>query len=257
MVHNVRPRFIGIGALALVAGAVSLLVDTGPLATIAGLVVLILPGPVVAEALLPRRAASVLERLAWGIAAAFVVTVGAGLALSQVSEVTRRGWAVALTAVTLVGLAVGTVSEQSTAATADPARRDRRRAWPVVGVAAASVLMVVAAVAISVDSDRHVSTTSFSELWMLPANADGAVVVGVRSHQPSAATYRVELMAGATRWRSWTVAVRPGREWQVTVAAPDAELRCRLYLNGGTSPYRSVDLAPSARNQPADPGAGR
>jgi uncharacterized membrane protein len=244
---------VGAAAAALVGAGLGSLASSGAAATAAGLLVLVLPGPVVAEAVMRFRNMTSVERIGWWVAAQFVTLIASGLVLAQFSAVTRTGWLWTLAAVTCIAALAVVVRSRGASSSlvgrrADRTTAARNRSRLLAAVVAASTALVAAAVVVSVDSARSEPTPAFTELWLLPASHSDDVVIGIRSHENHAVTYRLDVAAGGRTVRTWNVTLQRGGEWERRSTAPSSEqVVARLYLSGSSAAYRTVSLAAGQR----------
>jgi uncharacterized membrane protein len=239
---------VGAAVGAVIAATAGALAGSGGVATSAGVLMLVLPGPVLAEAVVGTRDLKAVERVGWWVAAEFVTLIAAGLLLAEYSAVTRAGWLWTLAAVTC--FAAGAVIWRSR--TTSSAVDDEVAGGPVsplrrgllVTVMTVSVALLITAITVSVKSAQHQPRPTFTELWMLPAPHGNAVDVGIHSHENHPVAYRLVLTAGGRTVQTWDVTLASGAEWERrSTTPPSAQIAARLYVPGRNDAYRMVSLA--------------
>ena len=121
----------------------------------------------------------------------------------------------------------------------------------------AGVLMLAAVVVAGVGEQRAADQIAFSQLWLLPTEAPGEVLVGVRSDEAAGQQFRVEVAVGGSSpaTLSWAVDLQPGESWERPVTVPaGAFTEARLFRPGDQGPYRQAHLTTTA--SPAGPAGG-
>ncbi|MGR6967068.1 hypothetical protein ACU610_21655 [Geodermatophilus sp. URMC 61] len=131
----------------------------------------------------------------------------------------------------------------------------RPPARPTALVAIAGVLMLGAVTVAWAGEQGADDRVAFSQLWLLPAAEPGEVVVGVRSDEPAAEEFRVEVSVRgqSSITHRWSIDLQPGESWERPVTVPPgASAEARLLRSGESAAYRQVDLTPAAPS-PAPP----
>jgi len=214
------------GDLALVAGvAVLCAVLTGALpaapagvrALPAALLVLALPGYAITAALVAPAALRGTERVVFAIALSIGATILVTLALHLLSIRLGGGaWASALALVTVA--AAGAAALRGHGRTLRRPYPGGMRVLEVLALAGALVLaggaFALGLTPLQAPRDLQGSTA----LWILPRGT-ASVQIGVRSDQPRAAAYTVDLLVGGRRVRSYgPLRLRPGASWTARAA---------------------------------------
>ena len=215
---------------ALFAIGVALLADSGPVATVALLpLVLVLPGYALTAALFPPGTIDRDFRVVLVAALSIGVTALSGLVLQVFVDLSRGVVAASLAAVTI--------------AAAIAAWRERRehhrdvatRSWPWLSAGSAVALLAavaIAGVAIAIASggaNRQLDAPRFSALWLVPQGAPGIppngppVIVGVSNREGRETGYRLSVRHGRSTVGVWRLRLAAGGEWETTLAA--SELR--------------------------------
>jgi len=158
----------------------------------------------------------------------------------------------AVCALSIVGL--GAICAAGLAAAAwGPGHAEARAPWrklrrPKIGqlgagLLAGAVLGVEAAIGIGLALQGD-DGPGFTQLWAL-RNATGVVQVGVRSHEKTAAVYRLRVSAGAGDRRAAVIELRPGQQWIATGALwRNRRVTVTLAKAGRSGVYRRVHLTP-------------
>ena len=239
---------LGAAALTLL-GFTSVVVATGSIVrAVLGLpLALALPGFAVTAALFPRPTLAPAERTTLTLGASVALVALVGLILNWTPAGLRPvTWAVALSALTLVALALaflrrgphaGEVRRVFTARVAG-------RHWLLFGGAAA-----ILAGAILVDRAGALQPPGpgFTELWMLPAGQAGEVRLGMTNMEHARVGYRLVLETGNRVLDVWSpIQLDPGASWEgiaLLPSAPGARLDAVLFrADAPTVPYRHVVL---------------
>ena len=125
--------------------------------------------------------------------------------------------------------------------------------------------ILIAAIAVWSSTVRPLakSPSSFTQLWMLPANNKSCGVrIGVQSFESAPVTYRMVVMANSAQVAAWSsVMLAPGTDWSQSVsinpgAAHDVYVEALLYrADQPQSLYRTVHLTlhslKGSNNEPA------
>jgi uncharacterized membrane protein len=211
-------------AFAFAAAELGIVLGPAPIRVAAGLILVFLPGLVVARAIQARMRIDGVEQLllAPGMSLAIVVLTGLMLNTADI-RLTSAHWAIALGLVTAAGLVAEVMLEGQQEVGRDPAGgaglpaassgRQGIRALVIFVVAA---LAVSAAVVIDVRGQRHEdSKTAFTELWALPVSGSPPVAeLGVRSHERREVRYSVRVSIDGHLVRKQALTLRPGQTWQ-------------------------------------------
>jgi uncharacterized membrane protein len=128
-----------------------------------------------------------------------------------------------------------------------PVHRLKMHEYILFGLA---ILIATLAVWSSTTRPLAKSPTSFTQLWMLPANNKSCGVrIGVQSFESAPVTYRIVVMANSAQVVAWSsVILAPGTDWSQSVsinpgAAHNVYVEALLYrADQPRSVYRNVHL---------------
>jgi uncharacterized membrane protein len=160
-----------------------------------------------------------LTGLVFAAGLSIAATVLCGFALHLAGAMTREGWAIALCAVTLVGLYVARIRRSR-------GFESRPYLWPPlrpvrVAMVFAAAGLALAAVAAARQQSLARSEFAYTEFWMVPESGRGLVVLGVKNAETAASTYDVEVSvddAVAQVWRGIPLAA--GESWRTEFTLP-------------------------------------
>ena len=185
--------------------------------------VLILPGYTLMVASFPKNGLGVAERLLFSLGLSLAIAVLGGLALNRMPWGLRAdSWVVLLGSVTLGAGLVALL---------------RHREYPAVDAGQLSAglyvhrallfglaaLVAAGAIAVARTGALQQPRPAFTQLWILPADEtdQGAVRIGVRSMEPSAKLYRLQVEVSGRVVREWPlIGLEPGERWETTVLLP-------------------------------------
>ena len=229
------------GAIATALG-LALVVQAPELArALGGLVLLLLPGLVLAWTLAPRA----LRHVGPG-----VVLSGLALATVPIGGLVLNLLPSGLSAGTWIGLGAGLLALAAVVATLSTHRSTRipqlvrlRRAD--TGLFALAGIIVLAALLLAGrrgDGDPE----RFTQVWLVPAA--GAATLGIDNLEGATTTYKIDIVIDDETVASWPALVLSrGEQWTVTIdqaVAPESVLEARVYLlDRPQRPYRIVSLA--------------
>jgi hypothetical protein len=205
------------------------------------LLVAVLPGNALAEAVLPSS--SGLERALIALSLSFVSVVLGGLLLDATVGISRLPFAVFLVGVTLVA---GAYTRRFRRPLPDQQAPGRVvvRARDVLMFAAAAV--VVAGTVVYARSPLHASgARGYTVLSMAPQGQ--SLRLTVESQELGRTRYRLVVRQGPKQIRQWQLALAPGRSWGGAVASQKGRraVEATLYLRRGPAwiAYREVRTA--------------
>jgi hypothetical protein len=236
-----RRRELANGFIACICLAGVLLGPTWLRFPLAILLVAVLPGNAVADAVLPSS--SGVDRALIALSLSFVSVVFGGLLLDATVGITRLSFAVLLVAVTLVAGAF-TVRFRRPQADRQASARVVVRVRDVLMFVAAGVVVVGAVV--FARSPLHASgARGYTVLSMAPQGQ--RLRLTVESQELRRSRYRLVVRQGPKQIRQWQLALAPGRSWGAAVAARQGRraVEATLYVRRGRSwiVYREVRTA--------------
>lgn len=256
------PDLIATIAAAVLAVLVALLVDSGPLATVAlAPLVLLLPGYALTAVLFPPGKIDRGLRISLVFALSVGVTALSGLVL-QVFVDLSRGIVTASLAMITIGAALAALRRRDAPET-DAPPASARAPLPLLPAGLAIVVAVaIAGVAIEIASDGardHLNRAHFSSLWLLPQGEPGVppngppVTVGVSNEEGRDTAYLVRVGSGTSTIGEWRFRLAPGEQWEIPLPATDLQESGRLVarLDRKGERYRVVALE---LDLPADGG---
>ncbi len=253
-----------VAGAAVVAGGVQLL--TIPLAGAAALVprlltgiplALVLPGCALSlllspAAAFPRGGGMPWLRLGmWSIGLSLLVTVLGGLLLNLTPMgLTQTGWAVLLTAVTLLAVAGVAIDRHrrpvGRPAAAGPPLWRRPGTLRTAGYGLGAVVAVTAAIWLSYSGAAGQTRPDFAQLWLVPADSATATL-GVRNDRGDAESYAVVLRNGDAPDRGWEFTLGAGESWQQAVPITvGQQVKATLTEPGRSTAPQVVELRPAA-----------
>ena len=207
-----------------------------------------LPGYAVTVALFPCNLPEIQERLILNLGMSLGVAILGGLLLNLTMWGLRaESWSLWLSGVTLVACFIALL------------RRPRQpilvRHWPNLTISldqgmfiALIILGIVVAIGIATSSALQQKGTSFTQLWILPADGEnsGIVRLGVNNMEPRVTSYRLELEQDGRVLRQWpSITLAPGELWETQVVAQSTGESITLTLYRLDAPgvvYRQVTL---------------
>jgi hypothetical protein len=175
------------------------------------------------------------------------LTALSGLVLNWIPGGLRpQGWAVFLAGLTVGACAIAW------------RRRERLGQGPVpipllpvnlgqaILLASAATLAVAAVLVARAEAERQ-PEAGFTQLWMLPAEQAPAVRLGVRSLEPTPATFHLQLLSGGRVVREWpAIRLERGQQWEADAPLPglgSERVEAVLYRDAAQDPYRRVGLS--------------
>jgi hypothetical protein len=208
-----------VGGAATVATAAALLLPA-PFSAIGAVpLVCVLPG----WALLGRTGFPPLERVVWATALSLALAALCGLALQWTGNLDRRGWGLALGGLALAGCFLVPRTRS-----ADPEATFDRDIWtvrwrPSLAVVGAILLALTAYLYARQGALSH-NQYAYTTLWMVPSGVSDTATLGVRNHERSAMSYRLDLVADGRTVLRWP-GLRLGPEETLTREVSLATLR--------------------------------
>lgn len=218
-----------------------------PLQIVFGLLlVLVLPGYVLIEAVLPTRAFDLIERSALSAGLSIAITALSSIFLNLTPWGLQRGsWTVLLDGIVILLSIVALVRQGEATAPVDVSART----WPfsVAGGAAVGVGVLMAAGALggAARGAERISSPKPLEMWVVSSGHNRPVLdIGVRTFQSSAQTFGIVGWRGCSLMRRWgPFTVRSARTWHgtlnVRISRPFAQ-PVQLFLYRPTSPWAPV-----------------
>jgi uncharacterized membrane protein len=241
-----RAGLVAVAVVVAVSAALILLTAPRPLRIAAAAALFLLPGYFATQALFPHGAIQRAQRLLLTLALSFSLAIFAALVLNFTFGLRASSW---------VG-ALGVISVASYLLAPRRFRSDEllpRFAFPRVRVRDAALLVLAAAllgaaVAVARTPLRATNVHGYTALWLLPARANSAVHVGLRSGELQTTSYRLVIRAGdRVLYNEAVPAVVPGGQFGKIVALPKrvrtrrTEVEALLYrAQRPRSVYRSV-----------------
>jgi hypothetical protein len=230
----------GLAAAALVAG-----LDPLALRLAAGLLlVLVLPGYALSQALLRAPALGAAERTVLTLALSLGVTILSALLLNLSPwSLSHRNWPPLLAGVTIAACVAAWVMN------GDVVSGQLRWRWPpfrnVITLALAGAIAAAAIAVASAPRRAPEGVSGYSELWLVPRERH--LELGLASGELSPVRYRLDLTADGRLVRRWrALFLRTGDRWQVnlprtTFERSPAVIEARLYRSDRPrSVYRRV-----------------
>ncbi|MFN8525918.1 MAG: DUF1616 domain-containing protein [Chloroflexota bacterium] len=246
-------------ALALAAAVAALVGIGGPVQAVLGIcLVVLLPGYTLVAVLLPPSSAGLPERVVLSVGSSLAIAAVGGvllhLALLPVDRVTWTGLLVLVT----LGLAGVGVLRRSRPPALDreaprPVEFSLAQTLPMLAGPFGAVLILLSVGAMALRSAANASAQGFTQLWMLPDEANpGVVRLGIRSYEHRSSQFRLQLDAEDEVLAQWpSITLAPGETWE-TRAVPSADLNPAVPLEAtlyrGDRPdvvYRQVTTWPA------------
>lgn len=214
--------------------------------------VLLLPGYAVVAAAFTRRTLGVPERLLFSLGLSLAIVALSGLLLNLTSWGLQAGtWSIWLAIVTLGACTVAWLRRRHEFPLAAPSQLNTGLDIRQGAILVLALAVVIGAIAIArMGADQ--SSTSFTQLWMLPASAanSNTVNLGVSNMENTTEKYKLDLTVGDKVLQEWpTIELQPGKEWQVSAVLPSnqattSQVVAILYrLDQPGTVYRKVTLA--------------
>lgn len=222
--------------------------------------VLVVPGYALAAAFFPPGFVTRDERAVLTVSFSVGAWALGGLLTQLVVGLDRVAWILLAVSITTVASAVAQARRDglSTSPTAPV-----RLGGPLPAAAAYLAAIAIAGLAVAIAAggqSRQLSSSHFSVLWLLPQGppsgyagdhpATQPVVVGARSHEDRALTYRLQVTRNGRTVSQWELRLKPGQRWQARLPGPaiagGGPLVASLFRDGAL--YRRVAL--KARGTP-------
>ncbi len=237
-------------SLILIVGVLSLAWGWGVARIIMALpLVLLLPSGAVTYVCFPGRTVSGAERLLFSLGLSLAIVALGGLVL----HLTPWGlhpvpWTVLLGGITVA--AGGGVRMRRPDRTAITSRTSRGLTVPQVAICGLAALVLLGAGFVTVRGAQDQTTVGFTQLWLLPADADPmALNLGVTNNEPAATTgYRLQFEVDSQVRAAWDVQLTSGATWTRTVTLPtdvpaNAAVEAVLYrADSPETVYRRVKI---------------
>lgn len=222
------------------------------------LLVLVLPGYVFTAVLFPDALHRPSERILMTVGLSLAVVVLLGIALNVAPGGLRQhSWALALSSFTMVMAAVGTIRRP--ARLRAPASLAPRASRITLGQALlfglAGLILLGAFSLATYGARRDADQTTFTQMWLLPAEGDTnrSVLVGIRNQETDAQVYTLTMTLDGQLLSSWPViALAKDETWETVVTLPAGRgfispVRAELQrVQAPETVYRSVVLWPTA-----------
>jgi uncharacterized membrane protein len=257
------PRSLGVivAIVIAVASAAAILagLNNQVLRVVFGLALaLVVPGYTLTAAIFAPRTLKLSERFCYAVGLSLAIDILGGFALHWTPwGLQTVSWAVLLASVSLVAGLVGLGRQQFTSAVTDIS-------WPTIklGVAPAilfglTILVILGAINVA-QAGANQPRTTFTQLWLLPAESDTqpAVQLGIRSMELAPVRYRLQVeVIGQIVLDEQAIELQPGEQWDTRVALPiqyhNGQLvEAILYrLDNPTQVYRRVALQRPAQEK--------
>lgn len=214
--------------------------DARPLRVALGLaLVLVVPGYALSQALFPGSTLGMAERAAFSLGTSLATTALGGLVLHWSSWGLHAGsWSALLGSVAVLASGLALVrgippdSRRAVGSAFVPVRlRLTLAQWPLLLLAG---LIVAVAARVAGRGETSQEAPGFTQLWMLPGGGgNGTIQLGVQSHEPATATYRLEVVAdGRSLIEKPSITLEPGARWTGSIApagAAASTVTARLY----------------------------
>ena len=255
-------KYYDFGAMAIISLLMVGVVFTGLTSSVAGIIVglpftLLLPGYALTAALFAKTTLGFTERCLFTLGLSLVTLTLSGLLLNLTPWGLQAGsWVIALSVITLAAGAVAIWRREQSpvgsplTVTSAPKKFDtgfNLRQWLMLGAAG---ILVVAALGIAQQGAEQPGTT-FTQLWLLPAQSAGSVEVGVTNDETVPLTYKVQVTNGTQVVQEWpAIPLNPGQTWQSSLTLPQnptQNLTALLYRSDAPNTvYRTVTLTSAA-----------
>ncbi len=235
---------------------VALALTMTPVRILALPLVLVLPGYSLTEALFPRRSLGFPERLLFTLGLSLVVVILGGLVLNLTPTGLRTdSWAVFSSTFTLGASATALVRRRGQ--DIDPLARLRNmpigltiRQWLLLGSA---IIVVGAAVVISMVGAIQQPRPGFTQLWLLPAGGTqpkNVVRLGVNNKESATMDYRLAVNINGKAVKTWSsINLRSNAQWNSILVLQQSghtgttKVEATLYIKDAPSKvYRHVVL---------------
>jgi uncharacterized membrane protein len=210
--------------------------------------VFLLPGYSLTAALFPKGNLGFVEKLTFTVGLGLAADIIGGLILNVTSQgLTALPWTIFLVSVTLGGCTLAALSRRQRL---EPSLSRLRLSLSVgqILVLGLSVVMVASALMIARDQAAQPST-SFTELWIRPANIAGQNVfnIGIRNSESRKMEYQLKVQGGGDLiYEASAIVLSPGETWErdIMVEIPvNGNVQALLYrADDPTNVYRQVLL---------------
>lgn len=217
---------------------------------------LILPGYALTSAVFPRPVLGIPERLLFSLSLSLVIVILGGLALNWTPFGLRASsWSVLLGSITLSASAVALLRRREQDIDGSGGVRIKNigftfRQGMLLGLA---VIVVCAAIAVSIIGVARQPFQGFTQLWILPTggtNPKNAVHLGVRNMESTVMEYRLAVNVDGNVVKVWpSIGLNPNEQWEATLVLPQisnangTQVEAILYrADAPTKIYRHVVL---------------
>ncbi len=193
------------------------------------LLVLVLPGYALTEALFAKRSMDLPEKLAFYLGLSLAVGVISGLILNLTPWGLQTGsWVILLDGLTVGAACVAMVRRRDVPAMRQISLRLSFRQGILFGLA---VAIAGAALAVASLGVVRQPTQAFTQFWILPVEAanENTVELGISNMETVDVNYRVEILVGGIVLNAWDpVTLQHGEKWVVEYTLPQKQSETEL-----------------------------
>jgi uncharacterized membrane protein len=258
MARKSTDLFVIGGSTILIILLVLVGLNRGPIAVILGLpFVLVFPGYVLTEAIMPRRPQGLPEQILLTVGLSVVVAILGGFILDRLpAGLQATTWALLLGTLILGGcLYLYLVRRRATHENEPmtemlPAPRPKPTPWQI-GLITLIGLLVVGSLAFTVYGAQHQPSPGFTQLWILPGTSTtttASVQFGVKNEEGATVTYHLQVQENGVAIRDYaTITISSNGTWETTLTLPTPPKRTSVAVTlyrteNPTTVYRSVLL---------------
>jgi uncharacterized membrane protein len=218
------------------------------------LMVLFIPGYVLALAILPQLDRATILLLSLGISIS--MNIIGGLIINYTPwGLHPFAWAIWLSCISLLGCIIAAHRRSFLSKTESTRSATPRWNWKILGSFLLSTLLIVTAIIIARNSAIEAGTT-FTQLWAIPGTNEDGLTIQIGIHNQESNTIHYELFAesqGAII-NQWTdIVLAPGETWTMTMPLlekPKYPITFLLYTADSLDKvYRTVHLVPASFNE--------
>ena len=214
------------------------------------LLVLLLPGYALTEAVFAAKKVSLAERIVFSLGLSMAITIVGGLLLNLMPPgLQSSSWAILLSVVTAVASIVAFLRRKNAPSISaeKPTNGIRLHQAALFGLA---LVVAVGAIGLAVKDASEDAGTRFTQLWILPAanSNPNTIRLGVHNFEAISMSYALRVSVGDRVLAEWnSISLAAGQSWETNIAAPTAAeshtVQAQLYrLDAPLTPYRHVTL---------------